>query len=90
MAKWPLRKGVMCVMTDGMSSMSAVYVCDNTLRLRASQQTTSSKMPAVKVADVITAMYISVYSNTHVLNCMYTTDKIIYCSLTFWRRNYFF
>jgi len=55
MAKWPLRKDVMCVTTDDMCSMSAVYACDNTFRLKASQQTTSSKMPAVKVADVITA-----------------------------------
>ena len=55
MAKWPLRKDVMCVTPDGMCSMSPVYVCNNTFRLKASQQTTSSKMPAVKVADVITA-----------------------------------
>jgi hypothetical protein len=58
MAKLPLRNGVICVMTDGMCSMSAVYVCDNTFHLKASQQSTSSsqgKLLAVKEADVISA-----------------------------------
>ena len=58
MAKRPLQNGVICVMTDGMCSMSAVYVCDNTFHLKASQQSTSSsqgKLLAVKEADVISA-----------------------------------
>lgn len=58
MAKQSLRNGVIRVMTDGICSMSAVYVCDDTFHLKASQQSTSSpqgKLPAVKEADVISA-----------------------------------
>jgi len=58
MAKWPLRYGMICVMTDGICSMLAVYVCDNTFLLKVSQQTTSSpqgKLLAVKEADIISA-----------------------------------
>jgi len=56
MAKQPLRNGIICVMTDGICRMLAVYVCDNTFHLKASQQSTSSpqgKLLAVKEADVI-------------------------------------
>ena len=31
MAKWPLLNGVICMTTDGICSMLAVCVCDNTL-----------------------------------------------------------
>ena len=59
MAEWPLQNGVICVMTDGICSMLAVYVCDNTFHLKASQQSTSSpqgKLLAVKESDVISAL----------------------------------
>ena len=61
MVKSPMRKGVICMTTDGIYSTSerlgCVCVCDNTFHLKASQQSTSlpkAKMPAVKVADGIT------------------------------------
>jgi hypothetical protein len=41
-----------------------VYVCDKTFRLKVSQQSTvlpKGQMPAVKVADVITATEVSVH-----------------------------
>jgi len=55
MAKWPLRNGVMCVMTDGICSVLAVYVCDNTFHLKASQQSTSSPHGKLLAVNVISA-----------------------------------
>ena len=58
MAKRLLRNGVIRVMTDGICSVSAVYACNNTFHLKASQQSTLSpqgKVLAVKEADVISA-----------------------------------